>query len=157
MTVVSDTSPLCYLLLIEAIDILPALYAHVVIPTRVRAELASPQAPAAVQTWISKPPDWLTVQTIDAEFDSAAENIDQEEYEAIMLALSIDADLILLDDLAGRRAARERGLEAIGLIGVLQLAAKRGLVDITVAIEKLRLTNFRISERLLERLLKDAM
>ena len=87
----------------------------------------------------------------------AAENIDQGEYEAIMLALSIDADLILLDDLAGRRAARERGLEVIGLIGVLQLAAKRGLVDITEAIEKLRLTNFRISERLLERLLKDVM
>jgi predicted nucleic acid-binding protein len=59
MIVVSDTSPLCYLLLIDLIEVLPQLFGRVIIPQRVRNELLAPGAPKVVQEWISQPPDWL--------------------------------------------------------------------------------------------------
>ncbi|MBR8833400.1 MAG: hypothetical protein DSM106950_04985 [Stigonema ocellatum SAG 48.90 = DSM 106950] len=48
MAVVSDTSPLCYLVLIDLIDLLPELYGKVMIPQAVFNELSVPQAPEAV-------------------------------------------------------------------------------------------------------------
>ena len=40
MIVVADTSPICYLLLIGGISLLPQLYGQVLIPQAVRQELA---------------------------------------------------------------------------------------------------------------------
>jgi predicted nucleic acid-binding protein len=66
MAVVSDTSPLCYLLLIDLIDLLPELYDQVIIPQAVLHELSVPQAPEAVQAWIAQPPVWLEVLSCSA-------------------------------------------------------------------------------------------
>jgi len=43
--VVADTSPLNYLILIEAIDLLPRLYRRIVIPVEVLTELLDKGAP----------------------------------------------------------------------------------------------------------------
>jgi predicted nucleic acid-binding protein len=51
MIVVADTSPLNYLVLIGAQDVLEALYESVVVPLSV----------AVVREWICRPPDWLKV------------------------------------------------------------------------------------------------
>lgn len=56
MIVISDTSPLNYLILIECIDVLPALYGHVVIPKGVLAELQRDSTPQVVKEWIAAPP-----------------------------------------------------------------------------------------------------
>ncbi len=50
MLVVSDTSPLCYLLLIDQIDLLPKIYGRVVIPQAVRDELADERSPQLVKS-----------------------------------------------------------------------------------------------------------
>jgi predicted nucleic acid-binding protein len=47
--VVSDTSPLNYLLLIQAIDVLPQLFREVLVPTAVVMELSNSKAPAIVR------------------------------------------------------------------------------------------------------------
>ena len=60
MIVVSNTSPLNYLILIDAIDILPVLFDRVVVPESVANELAHDRAPEDVQSWISDPPSWST-------------------------------------------------------------------------------------------------
>lgn len=49
MIVVADTSPINYLILIEAIDVLPALYQKIVVPTAVYDELQSDATPAEVR------------------------------------------------------------------------------------------------------------
>jgi predicted nucleic acid-binding protein len=54
--VLSDTSPINYLILTGEIEILPALFGQVVIPTAVLQELQHAGTPAEVQQWISKPP-----------------------------------------------------------------------------------------------------
>ena len=59
--IVSDTTPLNYLVLIDAIDVLPRLYHRVVIPLAVQAELSVPEAPEAVRTWIGNSPSWLAI------------------------------------------------------------------------------------------------
>ncbi len=56
MIAVADTSPLCYLILIGEIELLPRLFAHVLLPEAVRAELLHADAPAAVRAWASKLP-----------------------------------------------------------------------------------------------------
>ena len=62
MIVVSDTTPLNYLVLIDAIHILPALYGSVAMPNAVHQELTAPGAPGAVRAWATRLPEWVSVQ-----------------------------------------------------------------------------------------------
>ena len=72
---------------------------------------------------------------------------------AIALAKSIRADLILMDDRAGVAAAYRHGLTVTGTLGVLDLAARRGLVDLATIFAKLRATNFRYPPEIMDALL----
>ncbi len=56
MIVVSDTSPLNYLILIGHAEILPALFSRVVAPPAVVAEMLQPGAPEVVANWATSPP-----------------------------------------------------------------------------------------------------
>lgn len=49
MLIVADTSPLCYLILIHQIDLLPQLYEQICIPSAVVQELAVSESPEQVQ------------------------------------------------------------------------------------------------------------
>ena len=66
MRVVSDTSTLCYLILIEETHLLPELFTEIVIPRAVRDELRHLDAPVMVRDWIANPPAWLSVGSATA-------------------------------------------------------------------------------------------
>ncbi len=51
-------------------------------------------------------------------------------------------------------AARDKGLEVTGTLGILDLAARRGMIDFANALARLRTTNFRGREELFDALLK---
>ncbi|MGK7902999.1 MAG: hypothetical protein AB4352_16630 [Hormoscilla sp.] len=57
MTVVSNTSPLCYLLLIDQINLLPQLFGQITIPQAVSDELGASESLAILQSWIAQPPE----------------------------------------------------------------------------------------------------
>lgn len=154
MIVVSDTSPLCYLILIDLIEVLPQLFERVIIPRKVRDELLAADAPKVVQKWILQPPNWLEVQAITGQFDPALNQLDVGEQEAITLAIQLKVDLILLDDLAARRVATELQLEIVGLLGILGSAAEKDLIDFPSAIARLQQTSFRASSKLIDSLLQ---
>lgn len=100
-------------------------------------------------------PVWLEVcesPTSQAE-DALLKGIDVGEKAAIQLAVALHADL-LMDDRKGVSAAERKGLRVTGTLGVLDIAAERGLVDFGQAIEKLERTTFRRPEALLDALLK---
>jgi len=59
MMVISDTSSLNYLVLIDLQDVLPTLFGHVLIPEAVRHELSSPAAPQPVKYFLDTWPSWL--------------------------------------------------------------------------------------------------
>ncbi len=154
--VVADTSPIRYLVVIGEIEILPALFGPVIIPTVVRDELTHPRAPEAVRTWMQAPPLWLEPRVAPATaFDIALESLDEGERAALLLAASLNADLLLLDDREGARLALEKGFGVMGTLRVLQLAAKRGLLDWADAIERLKRTNFRYHQAVIDRLLDE--
>ena len=62
MIAVRDASPLCYLLLIGEIDLLPQLFSRVVVPQAVIVELQHDDAPATVRNWVSNLPIWISVE-----------------------------------------------------------------------------------------------
>ncbi len=153
MIVVSNTSPLNYLVLIDAVDILDELFGAISIPYAVREELSDTDTPETVRKWIAQPPDWLQVVQIDSDGDKELEALHRGEREAILLAEKLDADLIILDERAARRIASQRGLRVTGTLGVLNEAGIRGLVDISEATDRLRQTTFRASPSLYKWLL----
>ena len=146
--VVSDTSPLHYLILCQAEFILPNLFQKVVIPTAVFRELQSPHAPLSVRQWFISLPNWVEVQTPKA-IDSTL-RLDPGELEGIALAKEINAAAILIDDRAGRIAAHRSGIAVIGTIGLLERAAARGLLRLTEIFELLRQTNAGLDPGLVE-------
>jgi predicted nucleic acid-binding protein len=72
----------------------------------------------------------------------------------IALAISLHADMVLIDERRGVKLARNQGLRVTGTLGLLELAAQSGLVDFTEAVERLRLTTFRSPEALLDTMLR---
>jgi predicted nucleic acid-binding protein len=150
MTAVADTSPICYLILIGEIDLLPKVFTQVLAPQAVLAELLHEDAPAAVRGWASNLPSWICVKELPLLATSGLEKLQAGEQAAILLAESIKADIILLDEKAARRIAAARGLRVTGILGVLGEAATRGLVELAPAIDRLRMTNFRSSPALLK-------
>ena len=151
--VIADTGPLNDLVLIDQAHILPALFATVVIPEAVHTELAHTEAPAPVRQWLAEPPSWLLVQAAPNTLEPDLQRLDQGEREAVMLAVALGADLILMDDRAGVAIARARGFAVTGTLGLIDLAARRGWVDVAEAIARLQDTIFRCRPELLRELL----
>jgi predicted nucleic acid-binding protein len=152
MIVVADSSPLHYLILINEARLLAQLYSEVVIPEEVLSELTRPGAPSVVSAWLSMPPAWLRVVPVSAEkIATVTESLDLGERAAIALAESLRADLLLIDEAAGRREANRRHIRVTGMIGVLLAAAERGFVDVPNALDRLKTTSFYIDEALLEK------
>ncbi|MEW6747801.1 MAG: DUF3368 domain-containing protein [Planctomycetota bacterium] len=152
MLVVSDASPLNILIRIGHTDILGQLYDRVLTTPAVIKEMSHPSTPAEVRDWVARCPTWLEIRapsTLDLSI-----NLDTGEREAICLARELHADLLLVDDHAARQEAMRLGLEVTGTLGVLEHAASRHLLRLPEAVEKLRRTDFRISESLLQEALK---
>lgn len=145
--VVSDTSPLHYLILCDAEHILPKLFRQVVIPPTVFRELQQPNTPPLVRQWAAVLPAWVVVQA--PKTVKLVLNVDAGELEAICLAQEIHADAILMDDRAGRNAAVQSGLAVVGTIGLLEQAAARGLIDLPSTMARMRQTNARLDPELI--------
>jgi predicted nucleic acid-binding protein len=76
------------------------------------------------------------------------------ECEAISLAKELNADLILIDDRKARLAAIERGLTVAGTLNILELASIKNLLELSEVFDKLKNTNFRVSQILLDEALE---
>jgi predicted nucleic acid-binding protein len=152
--VVADTSPLNYLLLTDAVAVLPQLYGIVVVPRQVIAELTDAEAPDSVRTWASSLPAWIDARdaTVDAE---DMKHLDLGERAAILLAESEPDPLLQIDETAGRIEASRRGIRNTGTLGVLRAAASRDFVDLPAVLARLLETNFRVSTDLVNDLLAE--
>ena len=148
----SDTSPLHYLILCGAELILPKLFQQVVIPPAVFAELQQPNTPPPVKQWAATLPKWAAVQS--PEHLQTGLDVDRGELEAISLAQEIHAAAVLMDDLAGRRAAAQCGLTVVGTLGLIEQASLRGLVDLPSVLERLQKTNVRLDASLIQAVLQ---
>lgn len=80
------------------------------------------------------------------------------EAEAIVLAIELKADAILLDEAGGRNLADQIGLPVMGLLGILLTAKRRGEIPaIRPELQLLRKKgNFFIAKRLEEEIIAAA-
>jgi predicted nucleic acid-binding protein len=109
-----------------------------------------------VRKWAETRPAWLRVRHADPEaLTGTVETLDPGEREAIVLARLLHADLVIIDERAGRQEARRWNLAVTGTLGVLLAGADRGLVDLRQAVSRLQRTSFYISPGLLKTLLRE--
>ena len=152
MIVVADTGPVNYLVLIGQIDLAHALYGTLLIPPAVCRELLRPETPTAVRQWAANLPAWAEVRS--PQDASRFSELGPGEREAICLALELQADWILIDEIEGRRTAVKNDLAVKGTLGLLEEADLCHLVDFPQAIAKLQTTNIYLSEDVLQLALK---
>jgi predicted nucleic acid-binding protein len=152
--VVADAGPLNYLVVTGDIALLPKLFGAVLVPTTVREELTDDDTPEMVRAWIVNPPAWLEIHPDPASGDAdEARGLDAGERAAIALAIAVKADMVLMDDQDGVAIARRMGLNVTGTLGVLDLAARQGLVDLAAAFDRLKATSFYYRQALLDELM----
>jgi len=63
--------------------------------------------------------------------------------------------LVLMDDEDGAAAARAKGLEVTGTLGILKRAGQRQLLDLADAFDRIRRTNFRYRQDVMNTLLME--
>jgi predicted nucleic acid-binding protein len=154
--VVSDTSPLNYLVLIKQEGVLPMLFKEIVTTPEVLEELRVPRTPQIVRAWVETPPQWLAVRAAHSIDPSL--QLGKGETSAISLASELQRErsdvTLLIDERDGRAAARLRGLRTAGTLAVISEAARADLLDLPLAIEDLRRTSFHVKPAVLEELLR---
>ena len=153
MIVVADASPLRYLILIEHAHVLPAMYGQVIVPPAVVTELTRDRTPNLVKKWFEDRQNWLRVQGPTHTSARVRQDLGEGEREAIELALEVAADALLVDDRDARHEAQRLGVAVLGTLRVLADASEHGFADLAVAFSRLRKTNFRASDQLLNQLL----
>ncbi len=158
MIVISDTSPISNLIIIEKLEILKEVFKEIIIPPFVESEIEKlPDFSISLNlyhrsVWIRK-----ERPKNEEEVKKLMNEIDEGESEAIVLAIEIGADYLLIDERIGTNKAREKGLETIGLLGVLIKAKEKGIIEKVEPIlnELINKAGFWIGDKLKERVLKE--
>lgn len=130
MRVVCDTSPLILLAKIGRLELLFRLYEQVAIPVSVLDEVRvrSTDETTGIEALVEN-------QAVEIErgspevLQSVPADLGAGERAAIAVAIETGADLVIPDDRAGRRVARERDLSVTGTIGILIEARARDMIS----------------------------
>jgi predicted nucleic acid-binding protein len=154
--VVSNTTPLRYLIEIEQEQIIFALYGGCLIPQAVAEELTDQKAPTKIREWMENLPNWITIEEIAVQSAADLRILDPGERAAITLAETRKADLLLIDEKLGKRIAKERGIVTCGTLGIIKYASERNLINFKETIAKLQKTSFRFSSKLLAQISKQS-
>ena len=85
---------------------------------------------------------------------TVSDDLELGERAAIALAETMHADLLLIDEAAGRAEAKRRHLRVTGTLGVLRSGAEQGLVNVPDLLERLRTTSFYLDQTLLKAVLE---
>jgi uncharacterized protein len=157
--VVSDTSPLCNLAIIQHLWLLHAIYDVVIIPSVVADELANGTTIPEIPNILTL--DWVRVfpladRTV-AEALQRDRRLDPGEAHAIALAIQLQASDLLIDERIGRREATALGVSVIGILGILRVAKQRNLIpEIKPVLDQLiGQAGFRVSKVLYDQTLQD--
>jgi hypothetical protein len=153
--VVSNTTPLITLVGIGLLDLLPTLYHEIHIPEAVFTEYQAgrvqhPGSPDLATL------SWTTVHTVALD-PAIPASLDAGEAQAIALARTLNARLLLLDERHGRAVAERLGLPVAGSLTVLLEAKQQGHVPLVAPIiDQMIAQGRRISPRLRDEVLRRA-
>ncbi|MFC3477003.1 DUF3368 domain-containing protein [Halobacterium litoreum] len=155
--VVSDTSPLLNLALIDRLGLLEAQFSEVTVPQQVWDELTDGEDGLEALRAL-RDDGFLHLVEVERSdlFVELFHELDLGETAAICYAVEEDANFVLLDERDGRRVARRHDLDVTGVIGILLRGANTGSIDLKHELDALREAGFWISDDLYERVLSEA-
>ena len=119
------------------------VYGHIIITEIVSQEFRRPL------------PDWISVQNPKTNLHQGLISfLDAGEATSIALALELGDSLLIIDEAKGRRVAKELGVQVTGSLGTVIAAKEKGIIEsVKPIIDKIKKTNFRISDDLLNKIL----
>jgi predicted nucleic acid-binding protein len=142
--VIADTS--CFILLdkIDELTLLQKLFGSITTTFEIANEFGK------------QLPEWVFVKAIsDIHYQALLElDIDKGEASAITLAVESEPALLIIDDLKARKLAEKLNLNYTGTLGVFLKAKEQGLLlKIRPILDKIQLTNFRLSNKVFNEIL----
>jgi predicted nucleic acid-binding protein len=143
--IISDTSCLILLDKIGELSLLQKLYGEVITTQTVADEFGK------------QLPNWISIQnSSNANIQLVLEvTLDKGEASTIALALEQKDCLVIIDELRGRKLAKQFGLNITGTLGLLVQAKLNGYIPtIKPLLDKIKETDFRLSEQLIQETLK---
>lgn len=125
--VIPNTTPILSLLKIDKLVILKEIYGNIIIPYAVYEE---------IEKGIKKPYyqdltqlDWIKIKKISKPKElSFFIDLDKGEAEVLILSQELAADLVIIDEVLGRRYAKQMDMRLTGTLGILLKAKKQGLI-----------------------------
>ncbi len=126
--VISNTTPILSLLKIDKLDILQKLYGEITIPNAVYLE---------IEQGINKPyyknlkeVSWVKIENIqDKKAIQYFNDLDAGEAEVLILANEMNADLVIIDELLGRKFAQKLNISLTGTLGILLRAKELSHIE----------------------------
>lgn len=158
MIVVSDSTVLIGLVKIGQLNLLKEIFNKIYVPEEVFSEVTERGANKPGAQIIRKTA-WIKVKPVKdrTQVNLLMASLDKGEAEVLTLSKEMKAELILLDEEKARKSAVIAGFNVMGLLGMLVLAKRLGLLDeIKSLIEELRRKKFRISDGIIAQALKHA-
>lgn len=160
-SVVSNSTSLIYLAKIGKLDLLKVIFGEVLIPNEVFTEVvkkgkslkrkdAYTVENAIVQGWI---------RVVQADPFEIPIELDKGEEEALSLAKQLKLEIVLVDDISARSAARLLGLTPRGTLFVLLMALKEKHIvfeEFLQALDQLIEQGFRLKEEVYVEAIKEA-
>ena len=153
MIIVSNTGPIIALSKAGYINLLMEICKEVRIPPVVHRELLGKIG--SETEYIDRAlNDFVQVTEIgplDKKVEIAAGDLDEGEKQAIGLAFTYGKDvLLLMDDYAGRNAAKKLNIPTTGVIGLLIMAKEKGVIEnVGKIIEEMRYQGYWLSDELI--------
>lgn len=131
MRLVVDTGPLIALSKTGHLDLLPRLFAEIVIPAAVLGEIAKPGETRSGSEIATR--HWIVTrgvaEAVRIELQRASD-IAAGEAEAILITADApDSTILLMDERRARQVAIDRGLQTLRTGALLVAAARRGLLQ----------------------------
>lgn len=141
--IVSDTSCLILFYKIGQFELLKKVFGQIIITETVLSEFKRPV------------PEWIRVLKPVKNLHLGLQGfLDPGEAASIALATEFKECLLIIDEIKGRKVARELGIAISGSLGVLVIAKNKGIINsIKPVIERIKQTNFRLSDELIRKVL----
>lgn len=146
--IVTNTTPLIALTAAMGnLDVLRKLYARVVVPNEVAAEIRA-GGKDAFGLDVFEQASWLDISRSPVVLPPYLQNsLDRGEASVIQTALQEGIELVCIDEVAGRRIARLSKLSLTGSIGILLKAKSMGYpLSIPEALNRMRARGIWLSE-----------
>ena len=144
--VVADASPLIAFQQIGQFQLLRTMFGELTVPPAVAREILPTVQPTPwiVERRLTQPIAPLVLRA----------NLGAGESEALSLAVEIRADLLFVDERAGRRVAAALGLSVVGTLGVLLAAKRTGhIAEVRPLVDELLRQGFWVAPRLVKQAL----